>query len=146
MIACLYLSSQELWVTINLWESIAIKAGVDADDLILKVKSEEFGGRWVNLTEEDAVPDKSVIMCFVRTSKVCWCSCIIILKYEWKLCFVFLAPDTSPRYICCHVSYSNYVNTVVPCKWELPHIPKWDYRLHMIACSSENQWRMYEHC
>lgn len=52
-------------------ESIAIKAGVDADDLILKVKSEEFGGRWVNLTEEDAVPDKSVIMCVVRTSKVC---------------------------------------------------------------------------
>ena len=30
----------------------AIIAGVDADDLIFKVKSEEFGGRWVNLTEE----------------------------------------------------------------------------------------------
>ena len=51
-------------------ESTAMKAGVDADDLVLKVKSEEFGGRWVNLSEEDTIADKSVIMCVIRTSKV----------------------------------------------------------------------------
>ena len=51
-------------------ESIAFKARVDADDLVLKVKSDEFGGRWVNLSEEDAIADKSVIMCVIRTSMV----------------------------------------------------------------------------
>ena len=51
-------------------ESIAIKAGVAAHELILKVKSEEFGGRWVNLSEEDEIADKSVIKCVIRTSKV----------------------------------------------------------------------------
>ena len=55
----------------SLRESIAAKAMLDADYLVVKVKSEEFGGKWVNLTKEDAVPDKSVIMCVVRTSKVC---------------------------------------------------------------------------
>lgn len=48
-------------------EAIAIKAKVDAKDLVLKVKSEEFGGRWVNLDEGDSIEDKSVL---VRTSKV----------------------------------------------------------------------------
>ena len=51
-------------------ESIAIKFKVDAKDLVLKVKSEELGGRWVNLDEGESIEDKSVIMCIVRTSKV----------------------------------------------------------------------------
>ena len=57
-------------------ESIAIKAKVDAKDMVLKVKSEEFKGRWVNLDEGDSIEDKSVIMCIVRTSKVCSVSTI----------------------------------------------------------------------
>ena len=51
-------------------ESIAIKTRTDPDDLVLKVKSEEFGGRWVNLSEEDEITDKSVIKCVIMTSKV----------------------------------------------------------------------------
>lgn len=51
-------------------EAIAIKAQVDAKDLVLKVKSEEFGRRWVNLDEGDSIEDKVVIMCIVRTAKV----------------------------------------------------------------------------
>ena len=38
--------------------SIAIKAKVDAKDFVLKVKSEEFGGRWVNLDEGDSIEVK----------------------------------------------------------------------------------------
>ena len=52
----------------SLKESIAAKTMLDVDDLVVKVKSEEFGGKWVNLTKENAVPDKSVVMCVVRTS------------------------------------------------------------------------------
>ena len=62
-------------------EAIAIKAKVDAKDLVLKVKSEEFGGRWVNLDEGDSVEDKGVIMCVVRTSKV-RNVCIVSLKVK----------------------------------------------------------------
>ena len=51
-------------------ESIAIKTRTDPGDLVLKVKSEEFGGRWVNLSEEDEIADKSGIKCVIRTSKV----------------------------------------------------------------------------
>ena len=76
-------------------EAIAIKAKVDAKDLVLKVKSEEFGGRWVNLDEGDSIEDKSVIMCIVRTSKV-WSVCTVSLKVKvWWICL----PISSPRAI-----------------------------------------------
>ena len=54
----------------SLRESVAINVGVQAEHVILKVKSDEFGGRWVNLTDEDEIADKSVVMCLLRSPKV----------------------------------------------------------------------------
>ena len=107
----------------SLKESIAAKTMLDVDDLVVKVKSEEFGGKWVNLTKEDAVPDKSVVMCVVRTSKVCSYQTRIV-KEGYDIALLFLAPDPTTGYIGRYFSYSNYVNTESPSRYWNYHTPK----------------------
>ena len=49
-------------------EKVAAQLALPSTDLILKIQSEELGGRWVNIGEGDIIPDKAVI----RPAKVCW--------------------------------------------------------------------------
>lgn len=51
-------------------QALADQLHVEAKDLVLKVQSDEWGGRWVNVCDDDVIPDKTVLKATLRTSKV----------------------------------------------------------------------------
>ena len=46
-------------------------AGFLMDGHILKIQSEEWEGRWINVCEGDIIPDKAVLQAVIRPAKVC---------------------------------------------------------------------------
>lgn len=49
---------------------LADQLHVDAEDIVLKVQSDDWGGRWVNVRDDDVIPDKTVLKAILRSSKV----------------------------------------------------------------------------
>ena len=49
-------------------EAAALQLSVLPSDLVLKIESEEWGGRWVNVCEDDIIPDKAVLKATLRKS------------------------------------------------------------------------------
>ena len=49
---------------------LADQLHVEAKDLVLKVQSDDWGGRWVNVCDDDVIPDKTVLKAILRSSKV----------------------------------------------------------------------------
>lgn len=51
-------------------EAVAALVQVEPQELIVKIESEEWGGRWVNLSDLDIFPDKAVLKATIRPAKV----------------------------------------------------------------------------
>ena len=61
-------------------EAAAIQLSVSAADLVLKMQSEEWGGRWINVCENDNIPDKAVLKAAVRKSVKVWFKIMLSLQ------------------------------------------------------------------
>ena len=53
-------------------EAAATELAVSPTDLVLKMQSEEWGGRWVNVCKNDVIPDKAVLQAVLRKSAKVW--------------------------------------------------------------------------
>ena len=53
-------------------EKIGAQLALPSTDLVLKIQSEEWGGRWVNVGDHDVILDKAVLKVLIRSAKVCW--------------------------------------------------------------------------
>ena len=42
-------------------EAAAIQLAVSPADLVLKIQSDEWGGRWVNIGQSEIIPDKTIL-------------------------------------------------------------------------------------
>lgn len=49
-------------------EAAAIQLDVSPADLVLKIQSDEWGGRWINIGENDVIPDKAILQAVIRKS------------------------------------------------------------------------------
>ena len=54
-------------------EAAATALDVPCTELILKMQSEEWGGRWVNVHKDDVIPDKAILQAVLRKSAKVWC-------------------------------------------------------------------------
>ena len=47
-------------------DASAAQLGVAPTDLVLKIQSEEWGGRWLNVCNNDVIPDKAILQAVLR--------------------------------------------------------------------------------
>lgn len=53
----------------KLTQAIASLMKARADQVVLKIQREEWGGRWVNLCADEEIEDKTILKAFIRPTQ-----------------------------------------------------------------------------
>ena len=68
-------------------EAAAIQLAVSPADLVLKIQSDEWGGRWVNIGQSEIIPDKTILRAVIRKStKVASVQILVVLVVFHDCC------------------------------------------------------------
>ena len=69
-------------------EAAATQLTVSPTDLVLKIQSEEWGGRWVNIGENDIILEKAILQAVIRKSAKVMFK-ILMLSFAVQSLFIF---------------------------------------------------------
>ena len=66
-------------------EAAAIQLAVSPADLVLKIQSDKWGGRWVNIGQNEIIPNKTILRAVIRKSTK------VVYKFWWCLLYFMIA-------------------------------------------------------